>query len=233
MLTHSSSPATEKPFKCSLNGCDKAFSLAHQLKRHLLVHDRIISESSSICGSATSSCSSETDASFELQPTPKRSRKTFFCGVENCTFTCVSKRELKKHHSEVHERSSTTSSKDFLCTQDGCGKSFTRKFARDKHIQTVHLDIRPFECRICQSSFGHKHLLKRHMENCHEGNTNTGTVPNSEVQEDLIDASSLILGLSGLAYEAERRFGCPNCRSRFLRQYDLDRHLKGCTVEQK
>lgn len=226
VLLHQNSPKT---FLCHHEGCGKAFALSHQLKRHLQVHEKQAMRLA--------------NPEVEAEPEPKRPRpsKTFVCGHPDCTYTSQSRTELSRHRREAHPTTSVASRRrqeeqplegGYKCTH-GCDRIFTRKFAMQKHVQTVHLDLRPFECPICQSSFGHKHLLKRHMDKCHSDSAQQEDVDKSENNVtteacDLLDASSMILGLSGLAYEAERPFACPSCRARFIRQYDLDRHAKSC-----
>uniref|UniRef100_H3BX36 Zinc finger and BTB domain containing 22b n=1 Tax=Tetraodon nigroviridis TaxID=99883 RepID=H3BX36_TETNG len=57
--------------------------------------------------------------------------------------------------------------KVFMCH---CGKSFTHKSMRDRHIN-MHLDLRPFHCPVCAKRFKMKHHLTEHMK------THTGLKP--------------------------------------------------------
>lgn len=59
------------------------------------------------------------------------------------------------------------SGKVFMCH---CGKSFTHKSMRDRHIN-MHLDLRPFHCPVCAKKFKMKHHLTEHMK------THTGLKP--------------------------------------------------------
>lgn len=59
------------------------------------------------------------------------------------------------------------SGKVFMCH---CGKTFTHKSMRDRHIN-MHLDLRPFHCPICAKKFKMKHHLTEHMK------THTGLKP--------------------------------------------------------
>nr|BAB83853.1 BING1 [Oryzias latipes] len=59
------------------------------------------------------------------------------------------------------------SAKVFMCH---CGKSFTHKSMRDRHIN-MHLDLRPFHCPVCAKKFKMKHHLTEHMK------THTGLKP--------------------------------------------------------
>ncbi|MCI4395599.1 hypothetical protein PGIGA_G00182410 [Pangasianodon gigas] len=57
--------------------------------------------------------------------------------------------------------------KVFMCH---CGKRFTHKSMRDRHIN-MHLDLRPFHCPVCSKKFKMKHHLTEHMK------THTGLKP--------------------------------------------------------
>ncbi|XP_040909405.1 zinc finger and BTB domain-containing protein 22b [Toxotes jaculatrix] len=63
--------------------------------------------------------------------------------------------------------SSGGSGKVFMCH---CGKTFTHKSMRDRHIN-MHLDLRPFHCPVCAKKFKMKHHLTEHMK------THTGLKP--------------------------------------------------------
>lgn len=63
--------------------------------------------------------------------------------------------------------SSGGSGKVFMCH---CGKTFTHKSMRDRHIN-MHLDLRPFNCPVCAKKFKMKHHLTEHMK------THTGLKP--------------------------------------------------------
>ncbi|MED6268480.1 hypothetical protein CHARACLAT_022835 [Characodon lateralis] len=63
--------------------------------------------------------------------------------------------------------SSGGATKVFMCH---CGKTFTHKSMRDRHIN-MHLDLRPFHCPVCAKKFKMKHHLTEHMK------THTGLKP--------------------------------------------------------
>lgn len=69
--------------------------------------------------------------------------------------------------SGVSNSSGGGSGKVFMCH---CGKTFTHKSMRDRHIN-MHLDLRPFHCPVCAKKFKMKHHLTEHMK------THTGLKP--------------------------------------------------------
>ena len=50
-----------------------------------------------------------------------------------------------------------------------CNKKFAKKFALKKHIETVHLKIKPFLCDDCGKSFSGKGKLSTHVLAVHKG----------------------------------------------------------------
>ncbi|XP_072331546.1 zinc finger and BTB domain-containing protein 22-like isoform X1 [Scyliorhinus torazame] len=66
------------------------------------------------------------------------------------------------HHGAVQATTGSpgAGTKMFACH---CGKSFTHKSQRDRHIN-MHLNLRPFGCTICNKKFKMKHHLVEHMK---------------------------------------------------------------------
>jgi predicted Zn-ribbon and HTH transcriptional regulator len=106
-----------------------------------------------------------------------------------------------------------------------------------KHVQTAHHDFRPFVCPMCQSAFGFKNVLQRHMARCHVDLDKGQAVDRQDDAsasnpDDVVEASNMIvemiMNLTGVQYEDARPFACEHCRFRFRRKYDLDRHQQKC-----
>lgn len=207
------------PYECDKKGCEKRFALPHQLKRHQAVHEK---------EQTRSPTSSTSERPRVRKPKPV---KNFVCEEADCTFVAHGMRQLAQHIKEVHPvEESAVDTQLFRCTEQGCEKAYTRKSAMRKHVQTAHHDVRPFVCPMCQSAFGFKNILQRHMAKCQVESqpAQPDLEPADSVADDVTEASNMIMGLTGMGYEAERPFPCPNCRSRHLRQYDLNRHLRTC-----
>ncbi|KAK7124146.1 hypothetical protein R3I94_018492 [Phoxinus phoxinus] len=45
-----------------------------------------------------------------------------------------------------------------------CGKAYTLKSMRDRHVKMQHLNLRPFACPVCAKSFKMKHHLTKHVK---------------------------------------------------------------------
>lgn len=55
-------------------------------------------------------------------------------------------------------------------TCNECGASFPKRGNLARHVQTVHLKLKPFQCEICFARFGYKNHLKRHQVVHQRGN---------------------------------------------------------------
>lgn len=54
--------------------------------------------------------------------------------------------------------------KKFFCKC--CGKKFWNRTACLGHVNSQHLNVKPFECKTCHLSFSYKQSLKRHERVC-------------------------------------------------------------------
>ncbi|XP_051948999.1 zinc finger and BTB domain-containing protein 22 [Xyrauchen texanus] len=45
-----------------------------------------------------------------------------------------------------------------------CGKAYTLKSMRDRHVKMQHLNLRPFACPVCSKTFKMKHHLTKHVK---------------------------------------------------------------------
>ncbi|KAJ8267447.1 hypothetical protein COCON_G00126190 [Conger conger] len=45
-----------------------------------------------------------------------------------------------------------------------CGKAYTLKSMRDRHVKMQHLNLRPFACPVCAKTFKMKHHLTKHLK---------------------------------------------------------------------
>ena len=95
-----------------------------------------------------------------------------------------------------------------VCPQ--CEKEFSSRSSLKAHVRAVHSTELPFVCEECGKAYGYKKLLKRHIEKVHMTPVITAAV---EVEE---------------IFFKERLLTCPvkECRRRFFRQYDLERHMQ-------
>ena len=90
------------------------------------------------------------------------------------------------------------------------------------HVRTAHEQVKPFVCEFegCGRAFGFKKVLQRH-ELWH-----TQPAPQKE-RKKIVKAVSLIDEIAGTGYENGRDIICSviGCEYRFMKEYDLKRHL--------
>ena len=117
------------------------------------------------------------------------------------------------------------------------------------HHSTAHLGLRPFACPHveCGNTYGHKHLLQRHIAARHRESSlvpdSTGpvadlpkflAVPTTKVEPT---GGSLLTGMHALQKMANKALACPcasveigheteRCQQRFGRVYDVKRHVR-------
>ncbi|KAL8617132.1 hypothetical protein ACOMHN_014302 [Nucella lapillus] len=96
---------------------------------------------------------------FEKVVTPEvpfRERSPLPCPIQDCGQEFATFPELEEHSSRVHRR--------FLCSY--CGKGFTAKPNRDRHVR-VHTGVKPYKCQLCSQAFYRGDDLKYHVTTKH------------------------------------------------------------------
>ena len=170
----------------------------------------------------------------------------------HCGLTCASNNSLRQHIEIAHiipidER------RNFPCTYPGCGRAFTKRGNLDVHVQAVHNKIKRFVCGefdvskskilevagwngggACAHGFSTKANLEEHIRTQHlglEGTQKTKRkVKSTTAPRTARKSRASTLGrLTGVGYEESGRdIAClmPGCAHRFMRDYDLEVHLK-------
>ena len=49
-----------------------------------------------------------------------------------------------------------------------CGRTFTKKCDLKRHVNQVHLKLRPYKCNQCDASFPRRPQLKIHVRKAHD-----------------------------------------------------------------
>lgn len=90
----------------------------------------------------------------------------------------------------------------------------------ERHIMTVHEQQRPFQCNVCDRSFGRKGVLKKHVQVVHQHS-----------RKFECDVCSISFGLKSdlkrhvqSVHQKKRPFVCNVCPATFARRSDLKRH---------
>ena len=166
-----------------------------------------------------------------------------------CDLHCSSRRGLERHVESQHSGTTVEERKNIPCTWDGCPKTFTKKYNRDQHVLTAHegqryicgtfdvsdtADIAHWdESDACEKDFYSKANLEDHVRTAHLGLQSliNSKRKKSELKEEKATMPSELEQLTGTAYENDQRrtIACfmPNCAHKFIRDYDLQNHLRG------
>ncbi|OMH81923.1 Transcription factor IIIA [Zancudomyces culisetae] len=238
------------PFKCTKctdPNCQKVFASPSKLKRHIRYNQKGKSSFGlekdlykcdySECGHNFDTLKeliqhlniSHSDKSEESHTNndDKGVTKKYICPFENCNKEYTASHSLLAHYQTAHSIEKT----EYPCPYDDCTRIYLRKTSLDIHIRSVHLQIKPFICPVCNLSFARKHLLVRHKKT----HTNQQKPHKDHQQKDKLsdDARKVndFLARDLLDPSVDNRhYLCTavGCGLRFKRLYDLARHH--CTV---
>ena len=102
-----------------------------------------------------------------------------------------------------------------------CQKSFTRENDMQKHVNMVHLKIRPFECEQCQKSFSKKDHLKDHINAIH-----LKIKPYECHQCKMSFAQKCQLNTHvKIIHQQIKAHECKDCQLHFSRKQDMQTHV--------
>lgn len=167
---------------------------------------------------------------------------------EVCGLQCNTQRALKSHIDIVHGPLDVDERRKHVCLEPGCGRAFTKQGNLNVHVRTIH-GQKKFVCGAvdisslrniadwdgsgaCGRVLSTKQSLEGHIRTFHVGLSN----PRKNTENSLVDGKKIrkkqipaLVRLTGAGYEDEsgRDISClmPNCKYRFVRDYDLEVHL--------
>jgi KRAB domain-containing zinc finger protein len=87
-----------------------------------------------------------------------RNLRPFCCSICNKTFSRQT--GLMNHQKEIHEKAKT------YCPI--CKKPLVGPRNIQRHIDTVHLGLKPYNCHGCEKSFGFLNNLQKHLKIAHK-----------------------------------------------------------------
>ena len=103
-----------------------------------------------------------------------------------------------------------------------CGKSFSNDKSLNRHIFTVHCDVRKYSCEFCGKSFKRKDHLKDHVHTQH--GFGLKDLPCSFCGKMFSNAN-----LKRHVYEVHedhKNYGCNSCETSFTRTDALKKHIR-------
>ncbi len=120
-------------------------------------------------------------------------------------------------------------SADGSCVPGG-GRPFSSRSALKVHIATVHEKRKPYACTECDGTFGHKHLLARHVRAHRSREAAAAAAGAQRGPTEAAQPHMVVEQLTGSAYARERCIACPaaDCTVRCVRPYDMARHVAAC-----
>ena len=159
LKNHERSHTGEKPFKCDVDGCDKAFAQSGNLATHKRTHTGEKPFKCDFDGCEKAFSEYSTLATHKLIHTGE---KPFKCDVDGCDSAFA-----RSSHLVIHKRTHT-GEKPFKCDVDGCDAAFSQSSALATH-KRIHTGEKPFKCDFdgCEAAFSDKSRLNSHKEAWH------------------------------------------------------------------
>ncbi|KAL4904571.1 hypothetical protein BDW74DRAFT_154165 [Aspergillus multicolor] len=247
----------QKPFQCQHidqqtgEKCLMAFESAGHLRAH---ESRVHTEKRFSC----SECSQRVEDGSMIPPATFPTYSLLQAHIRtahppqcpNCSVTCSTARELRRHLEVAHGNVSLDDRRVFPCAVPGCDRSFTKKGNLTVHIRTVHDGEKRFVCgetefstskRVtgwtnadgCGKRYGSKLALEEHIRTAHLGFQNSKAERRQKLGQTKKPSStnnpSALAALTGEGYadETGRQIACfvDGCPHRFHRNYDLWVHM--------
>lgn len=156
---HISNHVAPLSFLCTFEGCDKAFKSQQKLDNHMNTHE---DNRPFICSYEGCGLTFHSDANKgEHEKTQHLNLKPFTCSWQDCTFATRRKRDLKKHVKNKHTPKEKKG--PYTCEITGCGRTFSL-LGDYKNHKVTHSDERPFKCQHprCGFTCKLKKVLTRH-----------------------------------------------------------------------
>ncbi|XP_026322655.1 zinc finger protein 782-like [Hyposmocoma kahamanoa] len=227
------SAAGKNVFPCK--ECDKAFTSKGSLKNHRQRYHPTRMRECKICGitvigwmALRNHVASHGDHSFTCAVCHKvfkhahslakhrdtHLEKTVSC--EQCPKKFGTMAQLKMHQ-KVHERAQRGAT--YQCSY--CAKSFYEAYNLSVHERT-HRNERPYNCDICNTSYGTNSSLKRHLKVSHSTSKpfQCSVCHRNFISERIRDRHAA----RNHAHPDDFRHKCTQCESKFLKLKDLQKH---------
>ncbi|KAI6131243.1 hypothetical protein EDD16DRAFT_1821162 [Pisolithus croceorrhizus] len=189
------SPPGTKPYICSHPSCDKSFSTNQKLRGHMKTHDDKRYTCSHPSCAPDLNCDPVYFGTWTALQSHMRTAHPPTCTHESCEGQTFASAHNLRAHLKLHEQREVEAllqgehvddndgetshsrrrrrggelGRDWKCDYANCEKEFKSKRALTAHHKVIHIGQRNHVCPhpLCDSAFGYKHLLQRHLAKIH------------------------------------------------------------------
>mmetsp|Transcript_1464 Transcript_1464/g.4744 ORF Transcript_1464/g.4744 Transcript_1464/m.4744 type:complete len:346 (+) Transcript_1464:2458-3495(+) len=236
----------ERPFRCSVPGCEKTFARSDNLKRHTMSH-RPESERPLACrfeGCEKRFVTNQKRNRHELlhkqsrpfvcsicdqaftkknllkaHTTEHTGLAPYQCPVDSCTKRFRYPQELRRHQERRHP-----SSPRYTCERNGCQEKFYTFSEMRKHRKLAHKQ-ELLSCSSCSRKFVHRSRLQEH-EKTHEVHAaDRVRYPCNVCGKNLSSASNLKTHIRTV-HQKKASYSCSVCGKNFRLKQTMQRHEK-------
>jgi KRAB domain-containing zinc finger protein len=207
IMLHLRVHAIDRPYKCI--ECGKSFTQDSTLRSHIRTHTGEKPHKCDICGQGFS-----TYASRNKHKTRFHDKNKFTCEI--CRSVIVGTKAYKIHqrqHRLSESQGNGTLGRVYTCRK--CGKKCHAPSRLKEHMIT-HMKRQPFKCTYpdCPRRFGRQNNLKRHLE-CH-----------NKLRLIKFTTKNGVKSVVRFSKDKNRPFLCSFCSCRFIKERDLETHIK-------